>query len=109
LIPGILSLSMLFTLTAYYAGRNRIGVNINGALLALIFVVAGDYFLIPKYGINAAAMVSSIGYFVYLLFVLRIFVKEHNVLWSSFFIIKANDFVVLFKKFINRPNPADGV
>ncbi|MEP7106703.1 MAG: polysaccharide biosynthesis C-terminal domain-containing protein [Ferruginibacter sp.] len=107
LIPGILSLSMLFTLTAFYAGKNKMSININGALIALIFVVLGDYIFIPKYGINAAAFVSSIGYFVYLLFVLRIFVKEYNVSLTSFFIIRTSDFIYLYKKINNQPDPAN--
>lgn len=108
LIPGILSLSMLFTLTAFFAGKNRISVNIFGALIALVFVILGDYFLIPKYGINAAALVSSIGYFVYLIFVLSVFVKEYNVSLSSFFVIKPADFKSLFKKLLNKNNLTNG-
>ncbi|MCW3089745.1 MAG: hypothetical protein JWP81_814 [Ferruginibacter sp.] len=102
LIPGIVCLSMLYTLTAYYAGKNRISVNTNGALMALAVVITGDYLFIPKYGINAAALISSIGYLVYLLFVLRIFVKEYDVTWSSFFVMKNADFDLLYNKIINR-------
>ncbi|MEO6549158.1 MAG: hypothetical protein ABIN94_14230 [Ferruginibacter sp.] len=105
LVPGILSLSMLFTLTAYYAGKNKISINIAGALLALLFVITGDCFLIPKYGINAAALVSSLGYFIYLIFVLHKFVIEHDLPWSSFFIIRLADINRLYSKLKNETKP----
>jgi O-antigen/teichoic acid export membrane protein len=61
LIPGILSLSGIFTLTAYFAGKNRIKVNITGSIYALVVIVIADMFFIPQYGIRAAAIISSTG------------------------------------------------
>jgi O-antigen/teichoic acid export membrane protein len=90
-IPGILALSTLYTLTAYYAGKNKISVNITGALIALIFMVAGDLFFIPKYGINAAAAVSSGGYIIYHIYVLNTFLNEYGGSAISFFKFKLSD------------------
>lgn len=91
LIPGILSLSGLFTLTAYYAGKNRMKVNIIGSFLALVVIIVGDSIFIPAYGINAAALMSSIGYIVYQLYVLIIFNKEYHMQMREFFIFKIAD------------------
>lgn len=91
LIPGILSLSGLFTLTAYYAGKNKIKVNITGSLLALVVIIVGDSIFIPMYGINAAAFISSIGYIVYQVYVLIIFNKEYQTQINDFFILKISD------------------
>ncbi len=91
LVPGILSLSGLFTLTAYYAGKNKIKVNIIGSLLALVVIIAGDSIFIPMYGINAAAFISSIGYIVYQVYILMIFNKEYKTQVSDFFIFKISD------------------
>lgn len=91
LIPGILSLSGLFTLTAYYAGKNRMKVNIIGSFLALVVIIVGDSIFIPVYGINAAALMSSIGYIVYQLYVLIIFNKEYHTQMREFFIFKIAD------------------
>lgn len=91
LIPGILSLSGLFTLTAYYAGKNRIKVNIIGSVLALLVILAGDSIFIPVYGINAAALVSSIGYIVYQVYVLWVFTNEYKTAPGSFFIFRLSD------------------
>ena len=97
LIPGILSLSGLFILTAYYAGKNRVRVNIYGALLALAVVLVGDIIFIPRYGINAAALTSSIGYIVYQAYVLWMFRKEYQTSLTGFFIVRFSDWRNLIK------------
>ncbi len=92
LIPGILSLSGLFTLTAYFAGKNRIKVNIIGSVYALAVILIGDIIFIPRYGINAAALVSSVGYMVYQGYIIIIFKKEFNTALSDLFVIRVSDF-----------------
>ncbi len=91
LIPGILALSGIFTITAYFAGKNRIRYNITGSVLALIVILAGDIIFIPRYGINAAALVSSAGYLVYQVYVLIIINKEFNTKLSDFFVFRFSD------------------
>lgn len=91
LIPGILALSGIFTLTAYFAGKNRISVNIYGSVLAMVVILAGDILFIPAYGIRAAALVSSAGYIVYQIYVIAIFKKEYKGTVPEFFIFKLSD------------------
>jgi O-antigen/teichoic acid export membrane protein len=75
LIPGILSMSVLYPYTAYFSGNNLIKVNIIGSLLAFIFIVIGDAIFVPLYGTAAAALMCSGGYFIYLYYVLSVFNK----------------------------------
>lgn len=91
LIPGILALSGIFTLTAYFAGKNRIRVNITGSVYALIVILIGDIIFIPKYGIHAAALVSSIGYIVYQVYIISVFKKEYQSSVADFFIFRSSD------------------
>ncbi|MEO7960476.1 MAG: oligosaccharide flippase family protein, partial [Ginsengibacter sp.] len=91
LIPGILSLSALYTLTAYYAGKNRVIVNLKGSLITLGIITVGDAILIPVYGINAAAAVSSVGYMFYYAYILSVFCKEYDTSLADFFIFKFSD------------------
>jgi O-antigen/teichoic acid export membrane protein len=91
LIPGILSLSGIFTLTAYFAGKNRIKVNIIGSVYALIVIVTGDILFIPQYGIEAAAIVSSVGYMVYQVYIIAVFKKEYKIAVADFFIFRPSD------------------
>jgi O-antigen/teichoic acid export membrane protein len=92
LIPGILALSTLYTLTAYYAGINKMSVNIKGALLAFVFILVADVFFIPEYGINAAALISSIGYIIYHIYVLGTFIKQYGTPALSFFTFRLSDY-----------------
>lgn len=97
LIPGILSLSGLFTLTAYFAGINKIKINIIGSVYALIVILIGDILFIPVYGINAAALISSIGYIVYQAYILRMFKKEFNLPFRHLFIPGKSDWKKITK------------
>jgi O-antigen/teichoic acid export membrane protein len=92
LVPGVLSLSSLYPLAAYYSGKNKLEVNITGSMLALLFIVIADFIFIPVYGIYAAALISSIGYILYHAYVLSRFSREYNTRVTGFFFIKKTDF-----------------
>lgn len=91
LIPGILALSTLYTLTAYNAGKNKVSTNIKGAAIALVFIIVADLAFIPLYGINAAATITSIGYIIYHIYVLTVFTNEYRTPAISFFNFKLSD------------------
>jgi len=61
-IPGILAMSGLFTISAYFAGANKVKFNITCSLIGLAVMIAGDIIFIPRYGIRAAAAISSLAY-----------------------------------------------
>ena len=88
LSPGILSLSTLALLSAYFAGKNKLTVNLAGSIFSLAVIIAGDILLIPKFGIRAAAGVSSGGYICYLMYSMHIFRKEHKNSIINFFILR---------------------
>ena len=91
LIPGILALSAHYPLTAYYAGKKRMIVNIKGTVLALLIIVAGDIIFIPLAGVKAAPIVSSIGYTSYFIYVLFVFSKEYQTSFKGFFMMNRSD------------------
>ena len=91
LIPGILSLSMVSTMAAYFSGTNRVPVNLAGSFLALVVIITGDALLIPRYGITAAAAVSSAGYITYHIFVLYTFNRIHHSGVIDFFYFRLSD------------------
>lgn len=67
------------------------GINIKGSVIALLVIVTGNFLFIPKYGIVAAAMVSSIGYICFQVYVLHQFRKEYRSDVLAFFIPKWSD------------------
>ncbi len=91
LIPGILALSGMFTLTAYFAGKNKVKVNNMAAVYAFVVILAGDMIFIPKYGILAAALVSSAGYMAYTVYIILAFKKEYECSAADFFIFRLSD------------------
>jgi O-antigen/teichoic acid export membrane protein len=95
LIPGILSFSGLFTLTAYFAGKDRLKVNLIGAAYALVIIFAGDIIFIPLFGIKAAALVSSLGYMAYHAYVIFVFKKEHKTRLNQFYIPEHSDWRII--------------
>jgi O-antigen/teichoic acid export membrane protein len=94
LIPGILCTSMNYPLSAWFSAANRIGVNIRGALLALMVICTGDIFLLPHAGIIAAPVVSSAGYFSYYCYTLYMYRKENKVSWNELLIIRKSDLLL---------------
>lgn len=85
LTPGILAIAVLYPYTAFYAGSNRIMVNIKGALCALVVIVLLDLLLIPHWQIAGAAVASSIGYIVYQCWVMGHFTRTFRVRWIDCF------------------------
>ncbi len=104
LVPGILSLGSLYTFTAYYAGKDKVIVNLKGALLTLFVIATGDAIFIKKYGINAAAAISSIGYLVYHIYVVSIFKREYNVSFTECYLLKFSDLSKIKASFSKRNN-----
>ena len=94
-LPGIFALSVLAMLAAYFSGKGNLKVNLRGASLALIVMVACDYIFVPRYGIIAAAAVSTLSYTVNLAFLLSRFSKDYSVHFSEFFKWKKRDYVWL--------------
>jgi O-antigen/teichoic acid export membrane protein len=101
LIPGILSLSGIYTLSAYFAGTNKVRVNVTGAVYALIVIVTGDALFIPKYGILAAAIISSLGYMVYQVYIIAVFKKEYQLAVADFFIFRFSDLLKIKSSILN--------
>ena len=91
MLPGIFFLSVLLLLSAWFGGIHRPGVNAGSALAGLLIIIVGDWLLIPRYRITAAAAVSTAGYFTCLLWSLLAFRKECRIGLGSLWIIKKED------------------
>ena len=62
LLPGFFLLSINILLAAYYAGKKQLHVNFIGSTMCFVIVLFLDVILIPRYGINGAAIASTIAY-----------------------------------------------
>jgi O-antigen/teichoic acid export membrane protein len=78
LLPGILFLAAQSPFSAYNGGMHRLKYNLMATGIALMIIIIGDVIFIPKYGINAAAAVCSIGYCACALFLGIIFYQQKS-------------------------------
>lgn len=91
LLPGIWALSNLYILSAYFGGINRVKVSVMGAMLGLVVILGGDYFFIPRFGIAAAAIVSTAGYFASFMYSFSKFKRQHPVSFADYWRINIKD------------------
>ena len=104
IIPGIFSLSVLALLSAYFAGKGNIKVNLYGAIIGLTVMVIGDFIFVPHYGIIAAAIVSTVSYVANTSYSMWNFYRDYSIHWIEFFKWKKTDYYSLLSllKF-NKP------
>ena len=62
LSPGIIALSVGSVISHYFSGIGKIKFNTLTSLAGLVVVVLSGLFLIPKYGINGAAIANCLSY-----------------------------------------------
>jgi O-antigen/teichoic acid export membrane protein len=76
LLPGFVCLGILTLLNAVYIGKGNIKRIFIGDLVGLCFVAILDTWLIPLYGVYAAATISSVAYVAVFLYLLAGFKKQ---------------------------------
>ncbi|WP_426195138.1 lipopolysaccharide biosynthesis protein [Massilia sp. DWR3-1-1] len=62
LLPGVVLWSYMSVISNSLAGMGCQGVNIGGALLCLTINIVGDLFAIPRWGVQGAALASTIAF-----------------------------------------------
>jgi O-antigen/teichoic acid export membrane protein len=92
LIPGIFSLSVLTLLSAYFAGKGKVKINLYSALIGLIVMVTGDLIFVPRYGILAAAVVSTVSYVANTGYAMWHFHRDYSIHWLEFFKWRKTDY-----------------
>lgn len=75
LLPGVVMLSLSKVLSSDLGGRGLLLYNTLSSLVGLIATVALDLLLIPRWGINGAAVASSISYTLSTLLVLILYFR----------------------------------
>lgn len=62
LLPGVIFFSLNILLAAKYSGEGSVSINLKAAMFCFIIIFILDFTLIPKFGINGAAIASTIAY-----------------------------------------------
>ncbi|HMK03436.1 MAG TPA: polysaccharide biosynthesis C-terminal domain-containing protein [Ferruginibacter sp.] len=91
LIPGIICLTVIALLGAYFSGRDMARINLTGAVVALAFMITADMILIPVFHIRGAAIACSISYAAFLVYLLCMFKKHEQLPLRDFFVSSRKD------------------
>jgi O-antigen/teichoic acid export membrane protein len=92
IIPGIFSLSVLALLSAYFSGKGKIKINLYGAIIGLSVMIIGDFIFVPRYGIIAAATISTLSYTANFGYSLWHFYRDYSIHWIEFVRWKKDDY-----------------
>jgi O-antigen/teichoic acid export membrane protein len=89
---GVVMMSLYVLLSRNFTSRNRQGVNIFAAYLALGGNILLNVFLIPSYGIVGAAMATACSYTAATLLLLALFVWESRLSLGEILLLQRSDF-----------------
>jgi len=91
LLPGILSLSLYQFLKTDIYSLNRPGFISIVSLIMMICNLVLNYLMIPQYGINGAAISSSIYYTLSVMILFIFFLRKTGLSWDVVLLVKKKD------------------
>lgn len=97
LMPGILAYSVIHLLAAYFSGKKVLSIGFWGNVITLFFIVAGDIIVIPEFGINGAAIISSLGYIFLMCIMIYAHRRKYNSSFRDFLLFRNSDLQLLRK------------
>nr|WP_321258542.1 oligosaccharide flippase family protein [uncultured Pseudodesulfovibrio sp.] len=92
LLPGLIALSLSYTLTGILMGVNRLTPLLWAGIISFMATLILDIELIPRIGINGAAMASSVAYWIQTGIILVAVRRESGYSYSRYFFPGKNDF-----------------
>ena len=91
LLPGVIIFSITTLLAAYFAGINRQDINLKISFFCFLIIMAGDWILVPHFGMKGAAIASSIGYSFSGMYSLIVFSKQSGWSFKELLLVKEDD------------------
>ena len=102
LYPGVLFLSLSKVLSSYILSRGKPNINMRIAFVGVLFNLFFNLWLIPKLGINGAAISSSISYGIMFAGAVLWYRRQNQIPWPHFLFISKEDINLMFGKILNR-------
>lgn len=93
LLPGIFMFGINILLAAYFAGKNRLSINLTGSAICFVLVLLLDLWLIPLHGVVGAAIASSIAYAVAAVYSMWMFMRIRREPLSSLLFLQKKDWL----------------
>jgi len=91
ILPGTIALALAKVASSDLAARHKTGYASAFGIVALVVTVALDFLLIPRIGINGAAIASSAAYLVNTVLLLAALKRLLGVSWSDLLIPRASE------------------
>jgi O-antigen/teichoic acid export membrane protein len=98
LLPGITIFTIANILASFFAGIGKPQKNLIVSTSGVVFSVALDLLLIPKWGIIGASITSSISYSISTILLIIFFVQETHIPFSKLLVVNQNDFITAYQK-----------
>jgi O-antigen/teichoic acid export membrane protein len=102
LLPGVIIFTTTTILAAYFAGINRQDINLKISFFCFFTILAGDIILVPRFGIEGAAIASSIGYALSGFSSLYVFSKQSGLSFKELLWVKKKDFILVKNIFTQK-------
>jgi len=102
MLPGLFLFSINIMLAAYFAGVNRLKINLTGSVICFVLVLAADLWLIPSQGIMGAAIATSIAYAASGMYSMMMFAALTGLGPVNFFIFRKSDWTAWYQKITRR-------
>lgn len=100
LLPGVILFCMTTILCAYFAADRQLRFNFYTSLVCVSVITVLDLLLIPGYGMQGAAIASTIGYGTCSIFCVALFSFHYKVRWTDLLIPGAHD-IRAIRKFVS--------
>ena len=91
MLPGVFFMSLYKILTRNFTSRNKQQISIGAGVSALIINLILNWLLIPIFGINGAALSTSISFIIAGIFLIIFFSKDSNLPITQLLFINKND------------------
>jgi peptidoglycan biosynthesis protein MviN/MurJ (putative lipid II flippase) len=105
ILPGTVAFAVGKVMAADLAAREKVGYNSMSAILALALTVVLDILLIPRMGIDGAALASSVAYLVNTVLLAVKLRKTLGVTWRALVVPGATDFSFRWQAGFVADNP----
>jgi O-antigen/teichoic acid export membrane protein len=96
---GLVPRSLSTVFSGYFAGSNRVDLNLHGGLIALVLTLCFDLLWIPHYGAYGAAGASAVAYLANSLYLVWRFRQMNGLSWKIILLPQRSDWLSIYNKF----------
>lgn len=95
LLPGIFFFSITTMVAAYFAGVNKLRINLMSSVICLVSVVVLDFVLIPSMSAEGASLASGVGYSIATFYTIWAFAHYKQKSIFYLFVINKRDLLLI--------------